>query len=262
VRRAAAPAVAEPFGAERNAVPVYALPRLRVVQHHVQHAPLRVSALRSLGAFANVFAIESFMDELAGLAGADPLAFRLAHLTDTRAQAVLSLAARKAGWPRRARDGRSGRGLAVARYRDDGAYAAVVADAAVDRRTGLVTLSRVVAAVDAGRIVNPDGAAAQIEGGIIQAASWTLDEAVRFSPDGIVSTSFVDYPILTIARAPKIEVEFVDRKDAPSLGVGEVVLGPTAGAIANAVAEATGRRLREMPFTPDRIKAAVATPRT
>ncbi|MBI5111973.1 MAG: xanthine dehydrogenase family protein molybdopterin-binding subunit [Rhodovulum sp.] len=245
-------------GAERNAVPPYDLPRRRIVEHRVLDMPLRVSALRSLGAFANVFASESFMDELARAAGADPLAFRLAHLSDVHARAVLEAAARRAGWPGRRGGNRPGLGIGFARYRDDGAHVAAVAEIAVDRRSGAVRVVRVVVAVDAGTIVNPDGAAAQIEGGVIQATSWTLREAVRFDATGITSRSFADYPILTMPEVPSVDVVLIDRPEAPSRGVGEAALGPTAAAIANAVAAATGARIRELPLTPARVLAALA----
>jgi nicotinate dehydrogenase subunit B len=224
----------------------------------VAAAPLRVSALRSLGAYANVFAIESFIDELAAAANADPIAFRLAHLTDDRAKAVIEAAAKAAAWtPKLKGNGVRGRGVGFARYKNAASYVAVVADIALDRESGRLHVTRAHAAVDAGQVVNPDGLKNQIEGGIIQAASWTLHEEVKFDRRGIVSRDWVGYPILTMPEAPQVQTVLLDHPDLPALGVGEAALGPAAAAIANAFAHATGKRLRDLPFTPARVKAAL-----
>jgi CO/xanthine dehydrogenase Mo-binding subunit len=243
-------------GADRNAVPLYAFPRHRVVRHLLLDMPLRVSALRTLGAYANVFALESFMDELAAAAGADPVEFRLRHLRDPRARAVVEEVASKAGWPPGNHgDGRRGRGIGFAQYKNHAAYVAVVAEVEVDGSGG-VRVPRAHVAADAGLIVSPDGLSNQLEGGVIQATSWTLREEVRFDRARILTRSWADYPVLRMAEAPRVEVSLIDRPEEPPVGVGEASLGPTAGAIANAVAHATGKRIRVLPFTPERVQAA------
>jgi len=245
-------------GGDRNAVPLYAFPRQRVVNHMIKEMPLRVSALRTLGAYANVFALESFMDELALAAGVDPVAFRLAHLTDPRAKAVVEAVARKAGWQpgQKGGDGK-GRGIGFAKYKNLATYVAVIADVEVDRTSGVVRVPRVYAATDAGLIINPDGLVNQIEGGIIQSTSWTLKEEVRFSAEGIQSHDWQTYPILTMPEVPHVEVELINRPAERPLGSGEASQGPTVAAIANAFAHATSRRLRDLPYTPGRVKAAL-----
>src|SRR5207302_7840672 len=221
--------------------------------------PLRVSALRTLGAYANVFALESFMDELATAAGQDPVAFRLAHLKDPRARAVIEAAAKRAGWQEgRKGDGARGRGIGFAKYKNLSAYVAVVAEVEVDRATGRVHVPRAYAATDAGQIINPDGLINQIEGGIIQSTSWTLHEEVRFDRNGITSRDWSNYPVLTMPEAPKVEVELIDRPNEKSLGSGEGSQGPAVAAIANAFAHATGKRLRDLPFGAQRVKAALS----
>lgn len=247
-------------GIHRNADPLYSFARRRIVKHFVPDSPLRVSALRSLGAYGNVFAIESFMDELAHAAGIDPLAFRLRHLSDERARAVLSAAAERAGWQPRTEPSRSGRGrgLAFAQYKNEKSYAAVVVDLHVDRQTGHIGLEHVVIAADAGQIINPDGLSNQLEGGVVQAASWTLKESVGFDADGITSVDWESYPILTFADAPTVETVLLETPGDPSLGAGEATHGPTAAAIANAVFDATGVRLRQVPFTRERVLAHLA----
>jgi CO/xanthine dehydrogenase Mo-binding subunit len=245
-------------GGDRNAVPLYDFPRQHVVNHLIKEMPLRVSALRTLGAYANVFALESFMDELALAAGADPVAFRLAHLADPRARAVIEAVARKANWQAGQKgDGGKGRGIGFAKYKNLATYVAVIADVEVDRTSGAVRVPRVYAAVDSGLIINPDGLANQIEGGIIQSTSWTLKEEVRFNPDGIVSRDWQSYPILTMPEVPQVAVELINRPTERSLGAGEASQGPTVAAIANAFAHATSRRLRDLPLAPARVKAAL-----
>jgi CO/xanthine dehydrogenase Mo-binding subunit len=245
-------------GGDRNAVPLYDFPSQRVVNHLITAMPVRVSALRTLGGYANVFALESFMDELAAAAGQDPVAFRLAHLKDPRARAVIEAVARKAAWtPGEPGGGTRGRGLAFAKYKNLATYVAVVAEVEVDRAAGAIRVPRVVAVADAGQIVNPDGLANQIEGGIIQSTSWTLHEAVRFDRAGIASRDWSNYPILTMPEVPKVEVELIDRPDQKPLGAGEASQGPTVAAIANAFAHATGRRLRDLPFNSERVRTAL-----
>jgi nicotinate dehydrogenase subunit B len=239
-------------------VPLYDFPSQKIVLHYLPEMPIRTSALRTLGAYANIYALEAFIDELAAQAGADPVAFRLKHMKDPRARAVIEAAAEKAGWrPNHKGDGSRGRGIAFAKYKNLAAYVAVVADVLVDRRTGKVRVERAVAAVDAGLIINPDGVSNQIEGGIIQSTSWTLKEAVRFDSRHITTRTWADYPILTFTEVPAVDVVLLDRPNEKSLGTGEGSQGPTVAAIANAIANATGARLRDLPFTPQRVKAAL-----
>lgn len=241
-------------GADRNAIPLYDFPNQRVVNHYVREMPVRTSALRSLGAYANVFAIESFMDELAQAAGADPVEFRLRHLSDSRARAVLEGAAALANWSGwTPREGR-GHGIGFARYKNLGAYCAVVAEVDAGHE---VRVSRLSIAVDVGLVVNPDGVRNQIEGGAIQSTSWTLKEQVRLGDHGFASLGWEDYPILKFSEVPPVEVELLDRPDLPSAGAGEAAQGPTAAAIANAVENALGVRVRDLPLTPERIIAAI-----
>ena len=192
------------------------------------------------------------------LADADPVAFRLAHLKDPRARAVIEAVAKKAGWkPGESGDGRKGRGIGFAKYKTLATYVAVIADVEIDRASGRIAVPRVYAAADAGQIINPDGLANQIEGGIVQSTSWTLKEEVKFDPTEIRSRDWVTYPILTMPEFPAVEIELIDRPEERSLGAGEAAQGPAAAAIANAFAAATGKRLRDLPLTPARVKAAL-----
>ena len=249
------PAMGRHMGIHRNLDPLYDLPEKRLVKHLVRGMPLRVSALRSLGGYANVFAIESFMDELAEEAGSDPVSFRLSHLSDPRGCAVIEAAAERldpsgADCP----EGR-GRGIGFAQYTNSAAYAAVVMEVSVGD-AGEIRLERCVIAADAGEIVDRAGLTAQLEGGVVQAASWTLREAVAFDRDGITSRDWDSYPILGFDNVPAFETVLIDPGRAPFLGAGEATTGPTAAAIANAVHAATGLRLRRVPFTPDAVRAA------
>jgi nicotinate dehydrogenase subunit B len=246
-------------GGDRNAIPLYDFPNQKITHHFIQEMPIRVSALRTLGAYANVFASESFMDELALAAGADPVAFRLAHLKDPRGRAVIEKVAQIAGWKAGEKgDFARGRGIGFARYKNLACYCAVIADVEVDRASGRVRVTRAYAAIDAGLVINPDGLVAQIEGGIIQSASWTLHEEVKFDRSGILSRDWSSYPILTIPEAPKVEVALINQPGERALGAGEGSQGPAVAAIANAFAHATGRRIRDLPFHPERVKAALA----
>jgi len=253
-------AAAQPAGAgDRNAIPLYDLPRSRITSHLIKEMPLRVSALRTLGAYANVFAIESFMDELAAAAQADPIEFRLAHLKDPRAKAVIEAVAKAADWkPGQKGSGTSGRGIGFARYKTLATYVAVIVDLELDRESGRIKVPRAFAAADSGQIINPDGLTNQIEGGIVQSTSWTLHEEVRFDRTGILSQNWDSYPILTMQEAPTVTTVLIDRPSDPPLGAGEASQGPTGAAIANAFAVATGKRIRELPLHPERVKAALA----
>jgi CO/xanthine dehydrogenase Mo-binding subunit len=249
------PAMLPEVGAHRNLEPLYALPRRHLVTHFVADGPLRTSSLRSLGAFANVFSIESFMDELAVLADQDPIDFRLAHLTDERAVEVLETARDQAP-PAPGRPG-TGRGIALARYKNQQTWCAVVVDLHVTERAE-VRLDHVVIAADAGLVIDPDGLTNQLEGGFIQAASWTLKEEVRWDRDGIVTRDWSSYPILTFTEVPGMETHLLNRPLDPALGAGEASTGPTPAAIANGVFAATGIRARDLPLTPDRLRQAAA----
>jgi CO/xanthine dehydrogenase Mo-binding subunit len=247
-------------GGDRNAIPIYTIPNERVVDHFVPQMPLRVSALRALGAYHNVFSVESFMDELAAAAKADPVEFRLKHLDDSRARDVITKTAQEFGWSKSGgqRPRGEGRGFAFARYKNLAAYCGVAVELTVDRESGEVRLGRIVAAVDSGLAVNPDGIRNQIEGAIVQSASWTLYEAVTFDRADITSRDWSTYPILRLTQAPRsIAVHIIDRPGEKFLGTGEAGQGPTAAAIANAVADATGVRLRDLPLTATRIKQAI-----
>lgn len=254
--------IPQPFGnGDRNAVPVYPFARQRVVYHLLNDMPLRPGSLRTLGGHGNIYAIESFMDELAQAAGADPVAFRLAHLADPRARAVLLAAAERAGWdPSRKSDGRAGRGVAYARYKMVSTYVAVIVDVDVDRDSGRVRVTRVVAAVDAGLVVNPDGVVAQSEGGLVQGLSWALKEQLRFDRQAVTSVDWNGYPIMRFDEVPPMEVVIVDRPNEDSLGAGEATVGPASAALANAFANATGKRVRHLPMTPERVKEALQAP--
>src|SRR5215813_11000049 len=249
----------QPNGAgDRNAIPLYDLPRHKITHHLIMENPLRTSALRTLGAYANVFAIESFMDELAAAAGIDPIKFRLAHIKDARERAVIEAVAKAARWkPGEKGNGVRGRGIGYAKYKSTATYVAVIAEVEIDRASGKVKVPRAWSAVDSGLIINPDGLTNQIEGGIVQSTSWTLYEQVQFDKNGILAQDWQSYPILSIADSPKVETVLINQPSQRSLGAGEASQGPTVAAIANAIANATGRRLRELPFTPERVKAAL-----
>lgn len=244
---------------DRNANPLYVFPNMDVRYHFVPEMPLRVSALRSLGAHLNVFTIESMLDELALAARVDPLAFRLAHMEDERARAVMVEAARRFGWDRRPRgDGRRGCGMAFARYKNIGAYCAIAMEIEVERETGAVAVHRVQAAVDAGQPASPDGIRNQVEGGILQSLSWAMFEAVTFDESKRTSFDWGSYPIMRFADVPgAVDVHVMDRPGLPFLGAGETSQGPTSAALANAIADACGARLRDMPMTPEKVKAAI-----
>jgi nicotinate dehydrogenase subunit B len=249
-------------GSERNAVPPYSLPALEVINHRVMDMPMRVSALRALGAHVNVFAAESFMDEVAFAAGQDPLTMRLAYLQDPRARAVLQQAAAESNWTQRdaaknassSTEGEWGLGLAFARYKNTGAYCAVVAEVVVAER---VHLKHLWVVADIGHVVDADGAINQLEGGAIQSASWTLLEAAKFDRQRLLSVDWEQYPILRFDEVPDVSVSLIDTGEHASLGAGEASLGPCAAAIGNAVFHALGVRVRDMPMTPEQIVKAI-----
>ncbi len=242
-------------GGIRNAALLYELPPQRLVHHLVPKPPLRTSALRGLGAQANVFALESFIDELALRAGEDPVAYRLSLLSDARGRRVIEAAAAMAGWRERpAGGGGRGLGFAFSRYKNQAAYLAAVAAVTVEQE---VRVEHVWCAVDAGLVINPDGAINQVEGGVVQATSWTLKERVRADAEGVASRGWETYPILKFSEAPLVDVRLVGSAEDAPLGMGECALGPTTAAIGNAVAHALGTRIRDLPLSRERIMAAL-----
>ena len=247
-------------GGDRNGLPLYRVTDGKVVSHFIAKAPARVSALRSLGGYMNVFSIESLMDELALAGKQDPVAFRLAHLDDPRARAVIQSVATRFGWARRPRgDGTRGCGFGFAKYKNLATYCAVAVEIALDRATGKVRVERVVAAAEAGEAVSPDGIRHQIEGGIVQAISWTLYETVGFDAQRRTGQDWRTHPILRFQDLPaSLDVAILDQPGTPFLGAGEASQGPTGAALANALADAAGRRFRDLPLTPDKVRAVIA----
>jgi nicotinate dehydrogenase subunit B len=243
---------------DRNAIPLYSFANKKVIWHFLRHMPLRVSSLRSLGAYMNVFSIESFMDEVAAAVHIDPVELRLRQLDDPRARDVVTLAAERFGWGKRSVAPNHGVGFAFARYKNLASYCAVACEVAVEPDTGDIRLLHATAAIDSGEIVNPDGIRNQTEGGILQSMSWTLFEAVQFNQTRVTTTDWASYPILRFAHVPdSIQVHVIPRPGQPFLGAGEAAQGPAAGALSNAVANAIGTRIRDIPFTRARVKAAI-----
>jgi len=240
-------------GADRNSIPLYDFPSWKIECHRLLTMPIRTSALRTLGAQGNVFAIECFLDELAARRGEDPVAFRLRHLRDVRAQDVIRAAARRAGWKPDKQIGR-GFGLGFARYKNTGAYCAVVAEIEGAEDIGV---KRLTIAVDVGEAINPDGVINQIEGGAIQATSWVLKERVRFDRQRITSNTWTSYPILRFSEVPEVQVEIIPRPELEPVGAGEAAHGPVTAAIANAVFDALEVRVRDLPITRDSLVAAM-----
>jgi len=242
-------------GATRNAVAIYDMPRHRQIHHLLPEVPIRTSSLRGLGAWANVYAIESFIDELAEIAGEDPVTYRLSLLSDPRARRVVETAAQMSGWFERHRlpEG-CARGFGFARYKNIASFAAVVAEIEV---TDEIKLRRVWCAADAGLVITPDGARNQLEGGIIMGASFVMKEQVRFADGRVANTTWQDYPILRFSEVPEIEIAVIDAPNEPALGLGEASVGPTGAAIGNALARVLGKRVRELPLTRERIMATL-----
>lgn len=243
-------------GGDRNVLVDYDVPQ-RTEMHWLRRPALPGSSLRALGATAATFANECLVDELAAAAGEDPLAYRRRHLTDPRAHAVLDAVAEASGWGRELPAGR-GLGVAFGRYENTGAYLGAVAEVEVDEASGVVTVNRFWVAHDCGLVVNPDGLTNQVVGNVVQSLSRALKEEVRWEGARITTRDWETYPILRFSEVPPIEVLLLDRPDQPAVGAGEPATITTAPAVANAVAAATGARLREVPFTPDRVLAALA----
>jgi nicotinate dehydrogenase subunit B len=240
-------------GSDRNSVPLYDFPSWTVECHRLLTMPIRTSALRTLGAQGNVFAIESFLDELAAERGEDAVAFRLRHLSDPRSREVIQSVAKRANWKPHKQSG-IGHGIGFARYKNTGAYCAVIAEVegAEDIRVRRLTI-----AVDVGEAINPDGVINQIEGGAIQATSWVLKEQVRFDRERITSNTWSSYPILRFSEVPEVEVEVIARPELDPVGAGEAAHGPATAAIANAVFDCLGVRVRNLPITRDSLIAAM-----
>jgi CO/xanthine dehydrogenase Mo-binding subunit len=262
--------IAQPMGRftgliGQNVNPPYEFPNMRAVVHWLKDTPLRSSNLRSPGKVANCFAVESFTDEVAALAGANPVEFRLRYLKDPRGIEVIRRTAARMGWrPRPSPQAvnstapvLTGRGIAYVHYKHNENYVAVGMEVEVERRSGRIRVTRVVCAHDCGLMINPDCVQNQLEGSILQSLSRTLLEEVVFDRSRVTSVDWSSYPILTFADAPPIEFELVKRPDVPPLGVGEAASTPVPAALSNAVFDATGVRLRTAPFRPDRVKAAL-----
>ena len=246
------------YAADRNAIALYDFPGHNVTTHFITEMPLRVSSTRGLGAYANIFAIESFIDELAHATGSDPVDYRLRFLKDERARDAIVKAAEKFGWSQWRKTPGRGRGIGFAKYKNIAGYCAVALEVEVNRQNGRIRVLRAVASSDCGHMVNPDGISNQIEGGLIQSLSWTLKEEVQMDKTRVLSRDWNSYPILTFSEVPPVEVVLIDRPGQPFLGTGEASQGPTGAALANAVFDATGVRLRTLPLTPDRVLQALS----
>jgi len=245
------------YAADRNAIALYDFPGHNVTTHFITEMPLRVSSTRGLGAYANIFAIESFIDELAHATGADPVDYRLRFLKDERARDVIVKAAEKFAWSQWRKTPGRGRGIGFAKYKNIAGYCAVALEVEVNRQNGRIRVLRAVASADCGHMVNPDGVSNQIEGGLIQSLSWTLKEEVQMDKTRVLSRDWNSYPILTFSEVPPVDIVLIDRPGQPFLGTGEASQGPTGAALANAVFDATGVRLRTLPLTPDRVLQAL-----
>ena len=249
----------------QNIDPPYTMPNVNAVVHWIPDAPLRTSAIRAPGKIANTFAVESFVDEIAALARVDPVEFRLRRLTNPRGVEVLRRTAARMSWqPRpspRPVDARAavltGRGIAYVHYKHEETLVAMGMEVAVERATGRIRVTRVVCAQDCGLMINPACVQSQLEGNIIQTLSRTLHEEIVYNRDGVTTVDWGSYPILTFPEVPALEFELIQRLDQPPLGVGEAASTPVPAALANAVFDATGVRLRTVPFRAERVKAAL-----
>ena len=248
----------------QNSAVGYAIPNARAVVHRLETTPFRPSWIRSPGRMQNTYANEAFMDELAAAASADPIDFRVRHLRDPRGAAVIRAAAARAGWiprpaPRKGASSSSsglGRGMSYVKYENARTYVAAVAEVEADRESGQIRVTRVVVAHDCGLIVNPEGVRTQIEGCVIQTVSRTLKEELKWNRSRVTSLDWATYPILTFPEVPKVEVELINRPSEPPWGAGEPAAAVVPSAISNAVFDALGVRLRTIPYTPERVKAA------
>ena len=249
----------------QNGDPSYAAESIQVIAHWLKDAPLRPAPIRSPGKPANCFAVESFVDELAAAIGADPVEFRLRGLKDPRAIEVIKRTAALMNWQSRSYQVASanngvarGRGISFVHYKHSETYVGMGMEVAVDRASGQIAVERVACAHDCGQIINPDGVRGQVEGSILQTISRVLIEEVKFDRSRVVSVDWSSYPILRFSGVPRIEIDLIDRPTQPPLGAGEAACAAVGAALANAVHDATGVRLRTVPFTPDRVKAALS----
>lgn len=250
----------------QNSAAPYALPNIKVTTKHIDQSIFRASHLRSPGRIENSFANESFMDELAAAAKADPAEFRLKHLSDPRAVDVIKAVLKASNWQTRPGPNPAsaqgnvakGRGISYVRYNNAITYVATVAEVEVNRTTGQITVTRVFVAHDCGQIVNPDGVTNQIEGGVIQTVSRTLMEEVKWNGNQVTSVDWASYPILQFPAVPKVVTTLIDRPGQPVWGAGEQTPTTVPAAIANAVYDAIGVRLRTIPFTPASVKLAMS----
>jgi nicotinate dehydrogenase subunit B len=255
---------------QQNIDPPYRVGAVHAVVHWIEDSPFRTSPIRTPGKIANVFAVESFVDEVCALAKADPVEYRVRRLADPRAQEVLRRAAARMGWqprpsPRPVDPGAAvltGRGIAYVHYKHAENHVAMGMEVAVERATGVIRVTRVVCAQDCGLMINPDNVASQLEGNILQTLSRTLHEEIVFDRDRVTSLDWARYPILRFDEVPTIELEMIQRLDEPPFGVGEAASAPVPAALGNAVFDATGVRLRVVPFRPDRVKAALSAVRS
>ena len=259
----------QPGLVSQNGDPPYAADSIQVLVHWLKNAPLRPAPLRSPGKPANCFAVESFMDELAAAAGFDPVEFRLRKLDNARGIEVIKRAAGLMNWQARPSPTNTknaavarGRGIAYVHYKHSETYVAIGMEVAVERASGRIKVERVACAHDCGQIINPDGVRAQVEGSILQTLSRVLMEEVKFDQSHVTSVDWRSYPILPFADIPKLDIALIDRPMLPPLGAGEAACTPVGGALANAVFDATRARLRTVPFTPERVKAALRTTAT
>lgn len=248
---------------QKNADVLYQFPNIQTEVHRLADKAFRTSHLRTPGRMQNTFANEAFFDELAAAAGADPLQWRLTYLKEPRARAVLEDVARLSKWQSRSSPASKtagnlarGRGVSFVKYDNDRTFVALVAEVEVNRSTGGIRVTDVWCSHDCGQIVNPDGAINQIEGGIVQTISRTLLEELQFDRTHVTSTDWASYPILRFPDVPRIHVSLINRPEMPLWGAGEMAPTVVPSAISNAVFDATGVRLRSVPFLPAKVKAA------
>lgn len=239
-------------GSYRNGIPEYSISAKQLHLYNFS-GPLRVSSLRGLGAYGNTFAMESFLDELIHKSGGDPIDFRIKNLEDPRAKAVLEKLGEKSGWKSRQKTASNGYGIAYSRYKNSTSYFAVLAIVEINKAAKSYTLQKLTGVIDSGLVINPDGLKNQTEGGMIQSASWSMLEEVNFDQNGITSVDWTSYPILRMMDIPEIEVHIIDRPDTPPMGAGEAAMGPVSAAIANAIFDATGSRIRDLPLKAEKI---------
>ena len=253
----------------QNGDPPYAADHVQVIAHWLKEAPLRPAPLRSPGKPANCFAVESFTDELAAAAGIDPIEFRLRGLDNPRGIELIRRVATMMNWQSRPSPGAGkaaaiarGRGMSYVHYKNSETFVAMGMEVAVERASGMIKVERVVCTHDCGQIINPDGVRAQVEGSILQTLSRVLLEEVQFDRSHVLSVDWFSYPILRFSAVPNLEIDLVDRPNEPPFGAGEAACAPVGAALANAVYDATGVRLRTIPFTPKRMKAALESKAT